>query len=544
MTPKVLRDLADNLFGKRGSLMSLWQEQAENFFVERADFTSKRYLGEEFAGNLMSSFPLLCRRDLGDQIGQMLRPTQKTWFRMGPLDARREDHEARQWLEWASGTMFRAMYDPQSLFERASKEADHDFACFGQDVESVRLNRNRDGLLYRCWHLRDVAWQEDDEGKVCPIFRRWKPTVQTLVRLSKQSSTFKLDPKVERLNEKEPFTEIDCLHMVVQADMYDGDARGMPYWSIYYDCQHEALIEAVPTWNKEYAIPRWQTVSGSQYAYSPATVAALPDARLLQAMTYTLLEAGEKVTNPPLIATEGSVRSDVAVYAGGITWVEYEYDEREGAALRSMPIAGKGMPIGIDMQRDGREMIARAFYLNKLRPFSPTQDPQMTAFQAGQIVAQYIRDALPLFAPMESQKNGQVCELTFDLLLRNGAFGAPVDMPRALQGAELQFRFTSPLHDAIEEQKGQKFLQMKALAADAIAMDPNAAAIPNVIEAFRDALSGIQVPARWTRSEAEAEAMIDAKNAERQQQQMLANLQAGADIAATGAAAAKDLAPA
>jgi hypothetical protein len=85
-------------------------------------------------------------------------------------------------------------------------------------------------------------------------------------------------------------------------------------------------MEEVSQWNREYSIERWQTVSGSQYAYSPATIVALPDARLLQAMTYTLLHAGEKIVDPPLIATEDVVRSDVALYAGGITWIDRDYE--------------------------------------------------------------------------------------------------------------------------------------------------------------------------------------------------------------------------
>ena len=50
------------------------------------------------------------------------------------------------------------------------------------------------------------------------------------------------------------------------------------------------------------------------------------------AMTLTLLEAGEKVVNPPLVATEQVVRSDVAIFAGGITWIDAEHDDRLGPA--------------------------------------------------------------------------------------------------------------------------------------------------------------------------------------------------------------------
>ena len=132
------------------------------------------------------------------------------------------------------------------------------------------------------------------------------------------------------------------MHFVVNAEMYDGDTRGAPRWSIWYDITHETLMQATPLWGKHYIIPRWQTVSGSQYSYSPASVCALPDARLLQAMTFTLLEAGEKATSPPMIATQNAVRSDVALYAGGITWVDEEYDEKLGAALRPPVAAALG----------------------------------------------------------------------------------------------------------------------------------------------------------------------------------------------------------
>jgi hypothetical protein len=198
------------------------------------------------------------------------------------------------------------------------------------------------------------------------------------------------------------------------------------------------------------------------------------------------------------------------------------------------------MPIGIDMQRDSRAMIAQAFYLNKLRPFTPTTDPTMTAFQAGQIVAQYIRDALPLFEPMEHQRNGQVCEETFDLLFRHGAFGSPRDLPRALQGVNLEFRFESPLHDAIEQQKGQKFLEMKEYLAAAVAMDPAAAYIPDVKVAFRDALMGAGVPARWQRPESDADAMERKAVEQKQGEELLARMKLGSETAANLAGANKD----
>ena len=164
--------------------------------------------------------------------------------------------------------MRRAMYDPASLFTKAQKEADNDFASFGQCVTSTRLNRNRDALLYRCWHLRDCAWIENEEGSVGSVFRKWKLTAQVMRRLWGD----KIHSNVQKLLDRDPFAEVECMHMVVEMELYDGEIdtydqdplRGgfssvrrkanarererYPFVSIYYDCQNQHMLEAVAVW--------------------------------------------------------------------------------------------------------------------------------------------------------------------------------------------------------------------------------------------------------------------------------------------------------
>ena len=52
---------SEQLFGKRTALLSLWQCMADNFYPERADFTAVRNLGEDFASNLSTSYPIMAR---------------------------------------------------------------------------------------------------------------------------------------------------------------------------------------------------------------------------------------------------------------------------------------------------------------------------------------------------------------------------------------------------------------------------------------------------------------------------------------------------
>lgn len=537
--------MGEEQFTKRLSLMTLWQEIAENFFPERADFTINRSLGSDFGAGMMTSYPMICRRDLADQVGQMLRSGE--WFEMAPVDVSREDNDGKEWLQWAATVQRRAMYDRVAQFTRAAKMADNDFSTFGQAVLSVELNHAEAALLYRSYHLRDVTWCENDTGEIGAVFRKWKPTARDLVRLYPST----VHQTVKENAARKPYDEVPCMHMVIEADMYDGDSVGphapkrtrntaQPRYLITYDHTTQTVLEAVPIWGKHYIIPRWEKPGHTQFAYSPATIAALADARLIQAMTLTLLEAGEKITNPPMIATQEAVRSDIDIAPGGITWVDIEYDERLGSALRPITTDAKGMPIGVDMQRDSRLMINNAFFLNKIAPPLISKDPRMTAFQAGQIIQQWIREALPLFEPMEHEYSGQICEESFGLLQRSNAFGDMRNLPSSLQGAKLEFRFKSPLHDVIEQQKGQKFLEMKQLLAEAVALDPACAYLPDTVVALRDALHGIGVPARWQRNESTYDEMIRKAQAQQAASQLLERMKTGSEAAANLAAAGKD----
>lgn len=524
MNIKELAQISDKLFSDRLTLMSTWQELAENFYPERADFTITRQIGTEYASNLMTSYPIIVRRDLGNQFGAMLRPAEKEWFKQRPEDLDRLNNESERWLERSTKIQRRAMYGRRTQFTRATKEGDQDFSAFGQCVISVRLNRNFDSLLYQNHHLRDVVWTENEEGQTGFIARRMKPQARNLTTRMKG----KVDKKVSDLAKKDPFAKCDCIHIICEADMYDDNAKGRPYWSLYYDQENETLMEAVPVWNKEYVIPRWQTVSGSQYAYSPASITALPEARLIQAMSYSLLEAGEKAVNPPMIATVDTVRSDMALYAGGVTWASKEYDQREGAVLQPLTQDFRGLPFGFEMQTDTRALIHQAFYLNKLN--LPERAPEMTAYEVGQRIQEYIRGAIPIFEPMEINYNGELCDLTFDILIRAGAFGSIEDIPSSLSGADINFQFESPLHDAIDQIKGQKFLEANALLAEAVAIDQSAINLIDVKTALRDAFLGVGISSEWIRSKDDVKAITRRQQEEVQEKEKLEQMQQGAQV--------------
>ena len=525
---KAIKDLGNQLFGKRDGLLTLWQVIAENFYPIRADFTTASNLGDEYASKLMSSYPVIACRDLSNSIGSMLDLSK---FSMSTSRPDREDTIAKQWLEWATDLQKNAMFARQANLKRALKEGDGDIAPFGQCVISVELNTDLSDLLYRCWHLRDVAWCENDEGKITTVFRKYKPTATEMVRKFPKTVHSKVREKLE----KEPYCEFDCWHVIIPTETYREVAGGkevrQPYVSIYLDVQNDCEMELVGAWEVPYVIPRWATKQGSQYAYSPAIMTAIPDARLIQQMTLTVLEAGEKAVNPPMIGVVEALRGDMNLLAGGFTAVTAEYDERLGEVLRPLTQDKSGLPFGMEMIQDLRQQIADALLANRLN-LPPVGVGDMTATEVAQRVQEFVRNAMPLVDPLEMERNASICELTFTTLFRAGAFGRPESIPESIQGSDIKFQFDSPLKVAEKRIKVTQFMEAQQIIAGAAQLDPSVALLVNTKKAARDALSAVS-PADWQHTEMEVEAAMIKQQQQAQAQQLMAMMQQGADVAKT-----------
>jgi hypothetical protein len=149
-----------------------------------------------------------------------------------------------------------------------------------------------------------------------------------------------------------------------------------------------------------------------------------------------------------MIATKDAVLGDVNTYAGATNWVDADYDEKMGVALRPLE-TGANIPLGLQMKVDTRQILTAAFYLNKLELPS---EREMTAFETNQRIAEYIRSAGPVFEPFEVD-NASLLDLVFSMGLRLGWFGPKEMIPPELAGGEIIFDFDTPLQMAFDRQQ-------------------------------------------------------------------------------------------
>jgi hypothetical protein len=529
-----LIEIGDRLFSKRYPILTLWQTFAENFNPMRADFTRVRYISEEFASYLMTGRPVLAQRELTNGISTILRPRGLQWFKPGVEDeAINTDPQCMQFFDFVAKKMRSVQNDRRSQFRRATKEGDGDFILFGQAVIESRPNAQKNGMLWRDWHLRDCVWTENANLVIDGFHRKWQLEARQLVALAKESKWTALHPDVAKTAEKDPGAPQNLRVVVVPTEEYDsfgtdenGDKRqrnrALPFVNVVIDQEHETILEETPQHWLGYNIPRWVTIGGfSQYAYAPTAVVALPDGRMLQQMTLTLLEIGSKIVDPPMVAVGDVIQGGTNLYAGAITWLDPDYDERTGEALRPITINGNGLQWGTEYVEKIEKVIDEAFFLNALN--LPEYDSkEMTAEEWRGRMQEYIRRATPLFEPMDVEYNGTLCDSQFEDMMRMGQFGSPLDIPQKLRGQEIKWIFNNPLVAAEEEQKTTSFTKLSQLIGAAMQIQPDVVADVDYDTAFRDAIPGTGSPAKWVRPLDQANA---AKAQSRQAAQAAQNAQ-------------------
>lgn len=533
---EVLR-IGDGLFSNKKTVDALWQEIALNFYPKRASFTTKRDDGEEYADHLFSSYPSMARRELGNLLGEFLRPDK--WFALHIDDEDLNEGDAeRAFMEKLTDIQWRAMNDPAANLNKTAIAADHDFATFGNSVEWFGLNVNRDGLLFRNYHLRDCVWSENAEGKVDALHRNWCPTARQL----KHYFHDKVSEDVKKACEKDPEKTFECRHVVLPSRLYRYKSKGgkeFPFVSLWVERGREHILEEVGMTYFPYNAGRWQIVPGSPYGTSMATDVLLPDGRTLQVMMRTLREAGENYVNPPLIAVDDAIRSDIALYPGGVTTADREYDSKLGDVLRPITKDKSGFPIGMELAEALKQDIRQGWMLDKIQ--LPETNTKMTATEIRRRIQEHIRASSPIVKPIQSERNNPLCEGVFNLLMQHGAF--PLEMmPKSLQDRELKFKFRSPLDELTEQNEAEIYLDIRdRILVPAAQIDPSILETADLATSTRDAMRAAGWKQKWFKPKEAVEERRVQVQEEAEAQKMAAELAAGVQVAEQGGKAAESI---
>lgn len=513
--PKDLLARLKQLETDRGVWENHCQDLAEIMLPRRADFTTQQVAGAKRTENQFDGVPMQAARQLASSIDGLIKPKTSEWFKIKTFDDDlNEVDEVKAWLEFAETRVRNALYSPRARFMQRTAEADIDLVVFGTAVLFVGDKPAERRLLFRCHHLRECFLCENADGDIDTIFRVFKLTARQAMQ---QFGTKAGKAAKDALDGNRPDEKIEYVHIVMPRNdpgYGKGDNRPprmrMPFASLWLERKEEALIGEGGYEEFPYVVPRWDTAADEVYGRSPGMI-ALPDAATLQQIGKTLLKAGHKIVEPPLLVPSEGMKSARRTRPGGQTYYDPELLRKTGGRAPVFPLAtGADIPLGREMQNDIRFQVQRAFFNDLMR--LPVEGPQMTATEVLQRREEYIRVLGPVFGRLEADYTGAIIDRVFSILARAGVFGPPESIPEPLQGRAVRFEFVSPIARAVKQIRSAA---MRKTFEEAVL--PVLELQPEVLDNFdldaiaRGSADANGVPAEWMRARVAVQALREGR---------------------------------
>lgn len=432
---------------RRDPWTSLWQELAQVFLPGKAQFNVQSREAERDAEPIFDGTPRLAARDLASAIDGLIKPKTSNWFEPTVEDERlSRKREIKEWLELVRERMWRVIYRKEARFIQRSSEVDDALVVFGWGTLWTTENKMRNNIMFRTFHNKDVAIDENAEGIVDTIAVNEELTARQAVgrfgdKVHKEIAELAVKEEGPHAAKKFPFAQL----VMPESDFLAGKIgrRGMPYSAVTIDVTHEVVMSEGGFHEFPAAVPRWETEPCQVYPRSPALV-ALPDALTLQAISKTLLVGGERAADPPLMVPSDAFLSPVRTFPGGIS--VFDVQALADGELRSpvFPLpTSSALPVGRDMQLDYRTQVQMAFFKHVLT--LPVEGGNKTATEVLERKEEFIRVLGPIFGRLESDYIGAIVDRVFAIMDRAGAFPP---RPVELEGVPIIFNFQSPLQQA------------------------------------------------------------------------------------------------
>ncbi len=369
--------------------------------------------------------------------GALTSPTTR-WFNLKFRETEmNENVDNMQWLEEAANVIFFALQD--SNFNLEVNEGYLDLVGFGTSIifEEPISDKAWEGLDFSAIPIREGYFEQDHRRQVKTFYRLIQWTAGQIVSKFGDKVPDIIKEKAE--NAQNVDEKIDIIFCVYKRKGIGDTAnvKKLPPNKREYGYKYilrtsgEELGEEGGYYEMPAYVPRWQKASGSQWGFSPATI-ALSDVMTLNALVELVLQALEKVVDPANLTTERGLISDLDLGASGLTVVRniddlVPYESKANFNASTLVI------------EDLRNRIRQTFLVDQLEL---KESPAMSATEVNARVDLMQRLLGPVLGRLQNDFLDPMIERTFRILWRNDMLP---EMPEQAKGARFDVEYSGPL---------------------------------------------------------------------------------------------------
>jgi hypothetical protein len=435
----------------RANWRNMWEDVARYCAPRRMGAVGPRVDGDRrISPHIYNPIGINCTQTLAAAMHGMLMNPAINWLNIRLTDERLDDlQQAKQWTNGVSKTISNALASPHTAFHSQANQLLEDMSSLGTAV--MYIGQQKTGPLFvRTYPIFDCCVAENQYGFVDTVMRDSMYSVRNMVeiwgknvpsRIMKLYDDGKYDDRHKVINVCTPRKD-------QERDYTNKTPQHMPIAICYIMEEEQHTLEESGVEEMPYVVPRWWVISGEVHGRSPA-MTALPQIKVSNAATRTVMRAAEKAVDPPLTVPHENLIGPVRQYAGSLTYL------RNKAEIGQMPTSSS-LPYAAEYIQQLDNAIRTTMFVDQVQFVG---DFKMTATEVIQRQTERMRLLGPVLGRLENEFLNPLVERVFGIMNRQGAFEQP---PEEIQNADMRIEYSSPLARAQKSQIAQGFQQVIA----------------------------------------------------------------------------------
>lgn len=504
-------------FNRVKTLRTTWdtnlQDLKELVRCDTGNFNRSGTPGDRRHDNVFDGTAVDACEEFASGVHAYLSSPTERWFELGIASIKKEvllkDEEATRWLDVVSDIIYDAFSDTRSNFNTTLHETYLDLGAFGTGVVNVEWNDEDKHVIFRNDSLAEFFFEENAKGKIDAIWQYFEMTGQQICDEFEEDGLMgSTDLYRDCCIPSNRNTKYKMVRMVAPRNTYSMEmmpSMNKPWCSIVVSEKFLSVCRNKGYDSFPYAVSRWVKIGGEVYGRSPA-MKCLPDIMSLQTMERTLLKAGQKAVDPPMIFPDDGFLEPLSTAPGSIMYKEVGAEKAEALEFKG------NLNFGIEQCTQKREYIRKCFHSEWFKRFKKNREQSATEVLDDR--DEMLRMLAPMLGRQQSELLGPIIQRVYTLMHLRGYFP---QAPASLQKQRLVITYISP---AARAQQGVKADRVSRFMQDLV---PIAQVDPSVMDAVKmDEMVRVYADARGIprivlRSLQEVAQMRDARQ---QQQQM------------------------
>lgn len=515
-----------------------WRDLSRNFLPRRARFldAGEETNNGESRNRLEDGTGIMALRILANGMQSGLTSPARPWFSL-TLQNREmaESAAAKLWLQDTYEKMT-ALFARSNFYDQIHVLYS-ELACFGTGAVIIEADPE---IVMRCRTLTvgEYALDAGEDGRVDTLYRRIRMTPRQVVQAWPETCP----EQIRDMAQQDVDRWLTILHAIEpNADSVRGSVSGKerPFRSVYIvleGCQREVLEDS-GYYEFPALCPRWVVTGSDVYGASPA-MDALGDCRQLQKLTEDGRLSLEMEVAPPMLVNQSGVVGALDISPRA---VNYTTAMQQGQEIARPLIQTRANLQALAVEKQAlKEQIQRHFH-NDLFLMISEAGKNMTATEVAERNGEKLLMLGPVLDRLRAELFQPLIERVYGIMDRAGLVAFP---PPELANQPVKVEFISILAQA-QKQAGLAAVDQLVARAGQLAQMTGPEVLDKLntdalVDTYADLLG---TPPNLVLAEDELAAKRQARQQQQQQMQAMAMAQQGAEAAAKGTQAMKNVLP-